>query len=349
MRPATSTLATPEAPDGPSRRRLRPRTRPPRAAPVRVDGVRHPVRAHGRRLRRPPGHRVDVLAPQGGVEPLRRPARRARLDRLRDRRRSAPSRCRCSRTAGAASRASSSWRSSGASRRSPARSREATRSSSPRAGVVGLGEAAYGTVGAALIATLFPVRMRSSVLGAFFLAGILGSVLGVVLGGVIAAALGLAGGLRRGRRARASCSPFVFLFIVRDYKTVALPEGERKRQPRRARRARHRRRAAAAAHRARRVARRRLPAPHAVDDVRVAADLLQPLLRPRAGRGGAQGGTRRARRRRRRLRVGRRGGPAHAAHRVRAPVRARGGRRADGGPDGQRVRRCFRPATRSSR
>ena len=46
--------------------------------------------------------------------------------------------------------------------------------------VVGVGEAAYGTVGAAFLATLFPLRMRSSVLGAFFLAGILGSVLGVV-------------------------------------------------------------------------------------------------------------------------------------------------------------------------
>src|SRR4029079_7920149 len=51
---------------------------------------------------------------------------------------------------------------------------------------VGLGEAAYGTVGAALLATLFPLRMRSSILGAFFLAGIFGSVLGVVLGGIIA-------------------------------------------------------------------------------------------------------------------------------------------------------------------
>jgi MFS family permease len=90
-------------------------------------------------------------------------------------------------------------------------------------GLVGLGEAAYGTVGAALIATLFPVRMRSSVLGAFFLAGILGSVLGVVLGGVIAqrwgwqAGFGVVGvpGL---------LLAFVFLFIVRDYKTIALPK-----------------------------------------------------------------------------------------------------------------------------
>jgi len=89
--------------------------------------------------------------------------------------------------------------------------------------MVGIGEAAYGTVGAALIATMFPLRMRSSVLGAFFLAGILGSVLGVVLGGVIAerwswqAGFGVVGvpGL---------LLAFVFLFVVRDYKTVALPQ-----------------------------------------------------------------------------------------------------------------------------
>jgi predicted MFS family arabinose efflux permease len=89
--------------------------------------------------------------------------------------------------------------------------------------IVGVGEAAYGTVGAALIATLFPVRMRSSVLGAFFMAAILGSVLGVVLGGVIAerwswqagfGAVGIPG----------LVLAFVFLFVVRDYKTVALPK-----------------------------------------------------------------------------------------------------------------------------
>ena len=65
--------------------------------------------------------------------------------------------------------------------------------------LVGVGEAAYGTVGAALLASLFPARMRSTVLGAFLAAGMLGSVLGVVLGGFIARTMGLAGGLRRGR------------------------------------------------------------------------------------------------------------------------------------------------------
>ena len=88
--------------------------------------------------------------------------------------------------------------------------------------VVGVGEAAYGTVGAALLASLFPVRMRSTVIGAFLAAGMLGSVAGVVLGGFIAerwgwqAGFGVVGfpGLMLA---------LVFLLIVRDYKTVALP------------------------------------------------------------------------------------------------------------------------------
>ncbi len=90
-------------------------------------------------------------------------------------------------------------------------------------GLVGVGEAAYGTVGAAFLATLFPLRMRSTVLGAFFLAGILGSVLGVVLGGVIAQRWGWQAGFG------AVGVPGLFLavlfvFVVRDYKTVALPK-----------------------------------------------------------------------------------------------------------------------------
>jgi MFS family permease len=52
--------------------------------------------------------------------------------------------------------------------------------------MVGLGEAAYGSAGAALIASIFPARQRSTVLGAFLGAGLVGSVLGVVLGGVVA-------------------------------------------------------------------------------------------------------------------------------------------------------------------
>ena len=64
--------------------------------------------------------------------------------------------------------------------------------------------------------------MRSSVLGAFFLAGILGSVLGVVLGGFIAERWGWQAGFGA-VGIPGLVLAFVFLFMVRDYKTVALP------------------------------------------------------------------------------------------------------------------------------
>jgi predicted MFS family arabinose efflux permease len=87
---------------------------------------------------------------------------------------------------------------------------------------VGLGEAAYGSAGAALIATMFPARMRSTVLGAFLAATLFGSVLGVVLGGVIAERWGWQAGFG------AVGVPGVllaalFLMVTRDYKTVPLP------------------------------------------------------------------------------------------------------------------------------
>ena len=52
-------------------------------------------------------------------------------------------------------------------------------------GVVGLGEAAYGAAGAALLSRLFPASMRSTVFGVFLGSGLVGSVLGVVVGGVM--------------------------------------------------------------------------------------------------------------------------------------------------------------------
>ena len=98
-------------------------------------------------------------------------------------------------------------------------------------GVVGLGEAAYGTAGAALLATLFPPRMRSTVLGAFLAAAILGSVSGVMLGGFIAERWGWQAGFG------AVAVPgfilaFVFLATVRDYETVDLPSTQGKRSER---------------------------------------------------------------------------------------------------------------------
>jgi predicted MFS family arabinose efflux permease len=85
---------------------------------------------------------------------------------------------------------------------------------------VGLGEAGYGSVGAALIASHFPSRMRGALLAGFFASASVGSVLGVMLGGVIAskwgwqAAFGVVG------------APGLILALlylkVRDYRTVAL-------------------------------------------------------------------------------------------------------------------------------
>jgi MFS family permease len=86
---------------------------------------------------------------------------------------------------------------------------------------VGLGEAAYGAAGGALLAHVFPSRQRAAVLGAFLSASLFGSVLGVVVGGAIAAqsgwrmaffAVGAPGLLLA----------VIYPFVVRDYKTVAL-------------------------------------------------------------------------------------------------------------------------------
>ncbi|HKU00183.1 MAG TPA: MFS transporter [Paraburkholderia sp.] len=55
---------------------------------------------------------------------------------------------------------------------------------------VGLGEAAYGSVGVALILSIFPARLRSTLTGAFMAGGAFGSVLGMAAGGVLAVHLG---------------------------------------------------------------------------------------------------------------------------------------------------------------
>jgi predicted MFS family arabinose efflux permease len=84
--------------------------------------------------------------------------------------------------------------------------------------VVGVGEAGYGSVGAAMVAAHFPQRMRAGLLGGFFASASAGSVLGVVLGGVIAS--------RFGWQAAFGVVGFpgliiaLFYLFVRDYKTV---------------------------------------------------------------------------------------------------------------------------------
>src|SRR5215475_2520022 len=86
--------------------------------------------------------------------------------------------------------------------------------------IVGLGEAGYGSVGGALLATHFPARMRGAVLGGFLATASVGSVLGVMLGGLIAA--------RWGWHAAFGVVGFPGLVLallylkVRDYRTVEL-------------------------------------------------------------------------------------------------------------------------------
>jgi MFS family permease len=57
-------------------------------------------------------------------------------------------------------------------------------------GLVGLGEAAYASVGGAILAAHFPARHLAGVMGAFSAAAVIGTVLGVALGGLIGAAYG---------------------------------------------------------------------------------------------------------------------------------------------------------------
>jgi MFS family permease len=55
---------------------------------------------------------------------------------------------------------------------------------------VGLGEAAYGSAGIALVLSIFPARLRSTLTAAFMAGGAFGSVFGMALGGAVAAHLG---------------------------------------------------------------------------------------------------------------------------------------------------------------
>ena len=56
--------------------------------------------------------------------------------------------------------------------------------------LVGVGEAAYGSVGVAVILSVFPAHLRSTLAGSFLAGGIFGSVLGMAVGGAVAAHFG---------------------------------------------------------------------------------------------------------------------------------------------------------------
>ncbi|WP_330901849.1 MFS transporter [Ramlibacter monticola] len=87
-------------------------------------------------------------------------------------------------------------------------------------GMVGLGEAGYGSVGAALIASHFPNRLRGALLAGFFACASVGSVLGVLLGGVIAAKWGWQAAF--GVVGIPGLVLAIAYLLVRDYKTVRL-------------------------------------------------------------------------------------------------------------------------------
>ena len=87
--------------------------------------------------------------------------------------------------------------------------------------VLGVGEAGYGSAGAAILSHVFPQQRHSAVMGAFLAATLFGSVLGVILGGVLASHLSWQGafivvgipGLMLA---------VLYPLLVRDYQTVAL-------------------------------------------------------------------------------------------------------------------------------
>jgi MFS family permease len=56
--------------------------------------------------------------------------------------------------------------------------------------LVGVGEAAYGSVGIAVVLSVFPRQMRATITGAFMAGGMFGSVLGMAFGGILAEHLG---------------------------------------------------------------------------------------------------------------------------------------------------------------
>jgi MFS family permease len=56
--------------------------------------------------------------------------------------------------------------------------------------LVGIGEAAYGSVGIAVVISVFPQRLRATLAAAFMAGGLFGQVLGVAIGGTIAATHG---------------------------------------------------------------------------------------------------------------------------------------------------------------
>jgi MFS family permease len=85
---------------------------------------------------------------------------------------------------------------------------------------IGVGEAGYAPGGTALIAAIFPEKMRSMMVGLWTAALPLGSALGIVAGGFIAAHFGWRHAF--GIVALPGFIVAVLFFFIRDYKTVTL-------------------------------------------------------------------------------------------------------------------------------
>ena len=87
--------------------------------------------------------------------------------------------------------------------------------------LVGFGEAGYGSVGAALIASHFPARRRGTLLAGFFASASVGSVIGVALGGTIATHWGWRSAF--GVVGIPGLALALLYLTVRDYRTEQLP------------------------------------------------------------------------------------------------------------------------------
>jgi len=86
--------------------------------------------------------------------------------------------------------------------------------------LVGTGEAGYSGAGTSLLAAIYPARLRSTVIGIYQAAGMVGTLLGVVLGGLIATRWGWRSAF--GVVALPGLIAAIAVFFVRDYQTVAL-------------------------------------------------------------------------------------------------------------------------------
>lgn len=86
--------------------------------------------------------------------------------------------------------------------------------------LVGTGEAGYAAAGNSLLAAVYPARLRSTVIGIFQAAGMVGTVLGVVIGGFIATRWGWRSAF--GLVAVPGLIAALTVFFVRDYQTVTM-------------------------------------------------------------------------------------------------------------------------------